>query len=638
MHMPPPVPDPASPKEEKPKTFGGWVKFLAKRFSSTMFRLLYIFRLVWEAKPGILIALSLTSVFTGVLPVVGSWITKLLIDALTMASEGTLDGGFQFIIGLLIFQTSYWIIMQVTNSLNGLVVSISNELLVYSIRLKMMNKAKTLDLSSFDMPEFYSKMENANQEVGMRPIQVLSASFNIIAAIIQFISYVIILGTVIPWAPIVIILFAIPSTVAHFVFRKKRFKYTRFHSKKRRQMTYYSGLLTEKDLVKEVKLFDLADLFTERYDKVFKSYYKGMKSLILKEGIWGFITSIAERLVHCALLVFVSWKVFIRVLTVGDFSLYSGALFSISNGVETIINTSAEIYEGTLFIDNLIVFMQEETHIKPTLNPPRHIRKGTGHEITFENVSFSYPKMDKYVLKNLNFTIHSGETIALIGLNGAGKTTLIKLLTRLYDPTEGRILLDGKDIREYDIKELYSIFGIIFQDFGKYAFTVAENIGFGQVERIDDIDAIKNAAKQSDATRFIERLKDGFDTNLMRIFEKESTELSGGQWQKIAVARAFFRESDIMILDEPTAALDALAEQEIFSQFDRLRGNKTTIFVSHRLSSATTADRIIVLNYGEIVEMGNHRELLELNGRYAELFNVQAKRYLESNKTPVNNN
>ena len=190
-------------------------------------------------------------------------------------------------------------------------------------------------------------------------------------------------------------------------------------------------------------------------------------------------------------------------------------------------------------------------------------------------------------------------------------------------------MLDGHDIKEYDIKQLYSIYGIIFQDFGKFAFTVAENIGFGQVERLDDIEAIKEAAKQSDATRFISKLKNGFDTNLMRIFEEESTELSVGQWQKIAVARAFFRESDIMILDEPTAALDAIAEHEIFNQFDRLRGNKTTIFVSHRLSSATIADKIIVLNYGEIVEMGKHRELLDLNGKYAELFNAQAKHYIE---------
>ncbi len=630
-HTPPPPPYGGSqkPKTEKPKSFGGWVKFIWSNFKDTMSRLLYIYKLVWDAKPIILLGLSIISVVSGVLPVIGSWVTKLIIDALTEAYAGELSGGFEFVIGLLIFQMSYWITMQLANTLNNLVLRISNELLVYSIRVKMMNKAKTLDLSSFDMPEFYSRMENANQEVSSRPVQVMWSSFSIVSSVISFISYIVILGGIMPWAPLLIILMSVPSTLIHFIYRKKIFKYTRKHSKKRRQMTYYSGLLTEKDLVKEVKLFNLADTFTLRYKTVFKEYFKGMKSLILKEGIWGFFACAVELAVHCVLLVSIAWDVFIKKLTVGDFSLYSGALLAISNGVEAIISTSAGIYEGTLFIDNLIVFMNEETNITPSLSEPRRVNKGQGHEIVFENVSFAYPKMDRFVLKNLNFTIKSGETIALIGLNGAGKTTLIKLLTRLYDPSEGRILLDGHDIKEYDVKDLYSIFGIIFQDFGKFAFTIAENIGFGQIERVDDIEAIKEAAKQSDATAFISKLEKGFDTNLMRIFEDESTELSVGQWQKIAVARAFFRESDIMILDEPTAALDAIAEQEIFNQFDKLRGNKTTIFVSHRLSSATLADKIIVINYGEIVEMGKHRELLALNGKYAELFNAQAQRYLE---------
>lgn len=630
MPRPPmPPPGPEKKPQEKPKTFGGWVKFISKNFKSTMKRLLYIYKLVWEAKPGILAALSATSILGGVLPVLGSVITKLVIDALSDAYAGTLDRGFTFIIGILIFQMIYWVTQQVVNTLNDLILRVSNDLLVYSIRIKMMNKAKTLDLASFDMPEFYSKMENANQEVSARPMQVMWSSFAIVSSIISFISYIAILGSVLPWAPIVIILMSVPSTLVHFIYRKKLFSYTRHHSKKRRQMTYYSGLLTDKDLVKEVKLFDLADTFKERYDKTFKGYYKGVKKIILSEGLWGFLSSFAELAVHCGMLVLIAWKVFMRMLTVGDFSLYSGALLAISNGVESIISTSAGIYEGTLFIDNLIVFMQEEAHIVPSIDPPREVNKGAGHEIIFENVSFAYPKTDKYVLKNLNFTISGGETIALVGLNGAGKTTLIKLLTRLYDPSEGRILLDGHDIREYDVRELYDIYGIIFQDFGKFAFTVAENIGFGQISRIGDRQAIEEAAKQSDATRFIGKLKNGFDTNLMRIFEENSTELSGGQWQKISVARAFFRDSDILILDEPTAALDAIAEQEIFNQFDKLRGNKTTIFVSHRLSSATLADKIIVLNYGEIVEMGKHRDLMKLNGKYAELFNAQARKYLE---------
>jgi len=247
----------------------------------------------------------------------------------------------------------------------------------------------------------------------------------------------------------------------------------------------------------------------------------------------------------------------------------------------------------------------------------------------FDHVSFRYPGKDYNVINDFSVTIEPGETVVLVGLNGAGKTTLIKLLTRLYDPTEGRILLDGIDLREYDVEDLYSVFGIIFQDFGKYAFTVRENIAFGDVKREIDDDRVRASAAQGNASEYIDAMPLGYDTPLMRIFEPTGLELSGGQWQKLAIARAFYRDSDIMILDEPTASLDPMAEQEIFNQFDSLRKDKTTIFVSHRLSSAVIASKIIVMQNGRLIEEGNHRELMERRGEYYTLFSTQAKRYLE---------
>ena len=288
---------------------------------------------------------------------------------------------------------------------------------------------------------------------------------------------------------------------------------------------------------------------------------------------------------------------------------------------------SSTIYEGTLFIDNLIAFMKEEQTVVPTVEPPASVNRSAGHRIEFRNVSFRYPGTNRDVIKNVNLVIEPGETVVLVGLNGAGKTTLIKLLTRLYDPTEGIILLDGRDIREYDTSELYAMFGIIFQDFGKYAVTVEENIRFGDIHKNAGMDEVRAAAIQSSADDYIQSLPNGYETPLMRIFEKNGTELSGGQWQKLAIARAFYADSDVIILDEPTASLDPLAEQEIFNQFDRLRASKTTIFVSHRLSSATIADKIVVLEYGRVVECGSHADLMELNGKYHELFSVQADRY-----------
>ena len=296
--------------------------------------------------------------------------------------------------------------------------------------------------------------------------------------------------------------------------------------------------------------------------------------------------------------------------------------------MSSLISYSAIIYEGTLFVDNLMSFLAE----KPSIASPQApvaVMRGQPHTIEFKNVSFSYPGSPKKVLDNVSVKFSPGETAVLVGLNGAGKTTFIKLLTRLYDPTEGQIFLDGHDLREYDTQELYKLFGIIFQDFGKYAVSVSENISYGNIDATPDIEKIKKAAHQSNIDKYIEKLPDGYNTKLMKFFDPEATELSIGQWQKLAVARAFYSDADILILDEPTASLDAIAEQEIFNQFDSLRKDKTTLFVSHRLSSATIASKIVVLEYGKVVEEGTHKELMSRQGRYYELFTTQADRYIE---------
>ena len=278
----------------------------------------------------------------------------------------------------------------------------------------------------------------------------------------------------------------------------------------------------------------------------------------------------------------------------------------------------------------MIVFMNEKKHIVPSVAEPLHVQRHIGHTIEFRDVSFRYPGTQRDVLKNISFVINPGDTVVLVGLNGAGKTTLLKLLTRLYDPTQGVILLDGKDIRMYDTDELYDMYGVIFQDFGKYAFTVNENIAFGEISKPMNEDETKKAAQASAAHDFITRLPDGYNTPLMRVFEMNGIEPSIGQWQKLAIARAFYSDSDVLILDEPTASLDAIAEQEIFNQFDRLRKDNTTFFVSHRLSSATVATKILVLENGVLAEVGNHAELMKKEGIYYELFSTQASRYINA--------
>lgn len=625
--MRPMPPDFENVKPKKPKNLKEIPAYSKKLISSFFSRLFYIIKLVWESSHALLLMMVFMAIFNGVMPIVGSLIGKELLNKLADAYSGVLTT-FSIISFLLIMQFAYLLFNTIVVRVNSTISSICGEKLANHIKMKIMNKAKEVDIASFDNPDFYSKMENANREANFRPIQVLNSTFQIFSTVISMVGYIVIITAIGLMPALLVIAVAIPSTVINFIYRRKNFEYMFFRSKDRRQMNYYSEVIVNKDLVKEIRMLGLGDTFTEKYKSVFDKYYKGLKKLILQEMWWNLGASLLTTAVNCILFIMIAQGVFVKDYSVGDFSLYTGALNAISSGIATLITTTASIYEGTLFISNMIEFMNEKKTIVPSMNPPREVQKGVNHTIVFENVSFRYPGTERDVLKNINLTINPAETIVIVGLNGAGKTTLLKLLTRLYDPTEGRILFDGHDIKEYDTEKLYDVFGMIFQDYGKYACTVSENIAFGEVMKEINEDEITDAAKKSNSHEYIMKLEKGYDTPLMRYFDKTGIELSGGQWQKLAIARAFYSDSDFLILDEPTASIDALAEQEIFNQFDELRSDKTTIFVSHRLSSATTADKIVVLKEGEIVEIGNHAELMKIEGDYYNLFTIQAQRYI----------
>lgn len=609
-------------------------RFLGQLLGGFFGRLFYIFGLVWQTGPWILIVMALISVFQGIMPVILSSVSKNVVNSL-QDIYGTGTGGLAEFAAtatmtLLLTLFACRIMNRLISTVSSSVTRIAGERVVAAVKLRIMNKASRLDLASFDMPGFYEKLENANREAGSRPISIISATFNIISTVIELVGYIVILATApgLWWASIVIVAVSVPSAIINFIYRRKNFNYIRRRSKDRRQMQYYSDLMVNKDMAKEIRLFDLSDTFINKYRETFDRYFKGLRKLILSENFWHIAIVVVSAVTNCFFYAMIAMNVFTGTIKIGDYNYYTNAIASIASAVTSLISISANIYEGTLFIDNLISFMKEKQTVKPLdESSPAPVSHGTAHTVEFKHVSFRYPGTERYVLKDINLTFRPGETVVLVGLNGAGKTTLIKLLTRLYDPTEGVILLDGKDLREYDTADLYSMFGIIFQDFGKYAFSVADNIHFGDVHREPVRSELEGAAVQSSADEYIRKLPLGYDTPLMRIFEQEGIELSGGQWQKLAIARAFYSESDILILDEPTAALDPMAEQEIFNQFDRLRADKTTIFVSHRLSSATVASLIVVLEYGEVVETGDHRALMEKRGKYYELFSTQAKRY-----------
>ena len=618
-------------KEPLPKTLRevpGYLKRVAAGFFT---RLLYILKLVWEAKKSPLVMMIFMAAFNGVSPVLSAYISANLLnrvaDVLVLETPD-FNTIAAVLLPAMLLQFGYMFFVSLVNTVSNMVTRVSSEVVTNHVKRKIMTKAKELDIASFDIPDFYERLENANREAGMRPIEVIRSTFNIVSTAISAISFIVILSVIAWFAPLVVMVLSVPSAIITFSYRKKNFRYMRFRSKERRQMAYYSGMLVDKDMVKELRLFGLADTFIFNYNRVFDQYFKGIKKLITGESVWNVLVSLVTTTVNCALFFFIAYTVTMGNGEIGDYSLYTGALTSIASCVATLVATTSSIYEGTLFIDNMIVFMNEKRRIVPTLPQARQVTRHVGHTIEFRDVSFCYPGTDRAVLQHVSFTVNPGDTVVLVGLNGAGKTTLLKLLTRLYDPTEGMILLDGYDIREYDTAQLYDMFGVIFQDFGKYAFTVKDNIHFGDISKPQDTQAIRDAATASAADDFISRLPHGYDTPLMRIFEQTGVEPSIGQWQKLAIARAFYSDSDVLILDEPTASLDAIAEQEIFNQFDRLREDKTTFFVSHRLSSATIATKILVLDGGRLTETGNHTQLMQQKGTYYKLFTTQASRYL----------
>ena len=638
--MPPPMRRDDVPRVPPPKNIADLPRFLRELLGGFFSRLGYIFALVWRTGPWILFVKSFIALFQGVMPIVGSLISKEILNELQQiiaeqARDGTGEGFAKWansfigstVMYLLIFLFTYRILNNIIGRISTATTRIAGELVVRHVKTLIMTKAAKIDHASFDMPEFYEKLENANREAGHRPIEIISNFFAMISTVITFVGYLLILSADLPLAAAAILVVSFPSAIVNFIYRRKNWAYMRFRSRDRREMNYYSDVLVNKDLVKEIRLYDLSGAFIDAYQSVFKRYFTGLRRLIIHEGVWHVCISFVSSVVNCICYGYVAWGVFKGNFMIGDYSLYTGALNQISTEVGNLINNSASIYEGTLFIDNLLVFLHEEQKIVPE-GEPLHVQRGIPHTIEFQHVSFHYPGTERDVIRDVNLTLRPGETAVLVGLNGAGKTTLIKLLTRLYDPTEGRILLDGEDLKRYDTAELYKMFGIIFQDFGKYAVTVSENVHFGDVHRTPIPEEIRAAAVQANVDEYISHLPQQYDTPLMRIFDREGTELSGGQWQKLAIARAFYSTSDILILDEPTASLDAIAEQEIFNTFDQLRRDKTTIFVSHRLSSATVASKIVVLEYGEVVEEGTHAELMEKRGKYYELFSTQAKRYV----------
>ena len=502
--------------------------------------------------------------------------------------------------------------------------SLLRALMGQRVNVLILEKALTLDLRQFEDSEFYDKLTNARREASVRPLSLVSRTFGLVQNALSLITYGILLVNFSVWAVLVLILAAMPVFIAETKFAGEAFRLFSWRASETREQHYLENLLAREDFVTEVKLYQLGEMLLGRYRNLFDQLYGEDRDLTLRRGLWGYLLGLVSTGAFYLAYAWIVLETVLGKISLGDMTMY---LTVFRQGQSTFSNALTSIggmYEDNLYLSNLYDFLEEKvpkTWGKATigLNPQDGIR--------FENVSFTYPGSSKPALRNISMHLKPREKLAIVGENGSGKTTLIKLLTRLYTPDSGRIFLDGLDLQEWDVDVLRRRIGVIFQNFVRYQFTVGENIGVGDVEHLENKTNWQTAAQKGMAQSFIDQLPQSFQTQLGRWF-KEGQELSGGQWQKIALSRAFMRsQADILVLDEPTSAIDAQAEFEIFNHFRATTQNQMVLLISHRFSTVRMADKIVVIENGEVIEQGTHKELLQLGGRYAKLFQLQAAGY-----------
>jgi ATP-binding cassette subfamily B protein len=515
----------------------------------------------------------------------------------------------------------------------GLVRSLLGARLGIDINVTILDKALGLGLRHFEDPEFYDKLTRARREASSRPIALVSESFALGQSIITLAGYAALLVRFSAWAVLALFAATIPATLAEMRFSKLVFKSRNWRSPESRRLLYLEYVLANDEHVKEVKLFGIGPLLLDRYKKMSEDFYDEDRRLYVRRAKWTHLLSLVGTVAFYGAYASMALLASTGKLTLGNMTMYVVAFRQGQQAFQSALSSIGSMYEDNLYMANLWEYLRvadqaaAPARAAPSPSPPAAALTSASRGLVLEDVGYRYPGKDVWALRNVSLRIPAGESLALVGENGAGKTTLVKLLTRLYEPTEGRILLDGRDLAEWDEGELRRRFSVLFQDYNQYQLKVRENVGFGSVEHMKEEPRLERAVTLGGAADVVEGLKGGLDAPLGRWFQ-DGTELSGGQWQKIALARAFMREeADILVLDEPTAALDAEAEHAVFERFRALAQNRTTIVISHRFPTVRMARSIVVLEKGRVVEQGTHDELLARGGRYARMFALQAEGY-----------
>ena len=632
---------------EGPKDLRGRWENLKQSITGTTAALPQVLRLVWEASRPITLGLFITTAIAGVIPTISVGITLMLTNAVVrgiiihaqnLPDQVTLNQlGVSWVpaltfsaVGMIVFLAAVqFVIFAVTALLNTL-RNITQQLLQNSvsmrIQLMVMEKAASLDLAFYEDPASYDLLRRAQNDSINRPVLMIATAFGLLQTILTLVTMIAFLFGVSWILAIIVLVSPVPAFIADTRYGWRGYNVARWGSRLLRRMNYLVNLVTIDSFAKEVKLFGLGQYFIERYRLIANAFYDTQRSQVVRRYITGFALGNISTIVTSITYLYIALQAIAGRLSLGHLTAYTQAAVQVQNSIQSLLGGFSGMYEHNLYLNNLIELMQKQASL-PVSAQPKAVPEPLRGEIRFENVTFVYPGAETAALNDVSFTIKPGETLAVVGRNGAGKTTLFKLICRLYDPTAGRILIDGVDLREFEPDDLRRQIGAMFQDYVDYQATASENIGLGNVPEIANREAVISASKQAGSDELISKLPAGYDTALGKWFDA-GVNLSGGEWQKVALARAFMRdEARILLLDEPTSALDAQAEYDLFERLRSLTRGRTAVYISHRFSTVRRADRIIFLEHGRLVEEGTHDELMRLNGRYARLFRMQAAAY-----------